>query len=320
MSAISKTFGVVSTAAKSTDKFSGAFKALSSLDKVSGTASLLKKLDFKAIAGTFSSVASTTRVTSNIADTASAVKKFSNLVPSSTDEILGSISDGIKQTSNVSSIKSISKIDIDAKFIKAVSESNSLQRLKKISTSISDSAPVASGISRRSTKLLSKTDNLASLAKVSKVSKVEDVAGALKKGKGTLSKLDEVGDAGKFAKKADVADDAADASKKFSKLEGGASFIKKNIGFVNQAILAGYFLGIGLTLLRKSDTSESSGEDPLELITDPASDVFTKALVNEFKEGEIIVGGGESISLADTLKQKEVVIAFIVVISIIAAL
>jgi len=66
MSAISKTFGVVSTAAKSTkstDKFSGAFKALSSLNKVSGTASLLKKLDFKAIAGTFSSAASTTRVT-----------------------------------------------------------------------------------------------------------------------------------------------------------------------------------------------------------------------------------------------------------------
>ena len=55
MSAISKTFGVVSTAAKSTDNFSGAFKALSGLNKVSGTASLLKKLDFKAIAGTFSS-------------------------------------------------------------------------------------------------------------------------------------------------------------------------------------------------------------------------------------------------------------------------
>ena len=185
MSAISKTFKVVKTAANSADNFSGAFKSLSKLNKLSGTASLLKKLDFKAIAGTFSSAASTTRVTSKIADTASVVKKFSKLVPSSTDEILSSVASGIKKTSNVSSIKSISKIDIDAKFIKSVSNSNSLQRLKKISVSISNSAPAASGISRRSTKLLSKSDNLASLAKVSKVSKVDDVAGALKKGKGS---------------------------------------------------------------------------------------------------------------------------------------
>ena len=55
---------------------------------------------------------------------------------------------------------------------------------------------------------------------------------------------------------------------------------------------------------------------------DYSSGVGTKKvkIIYDGDEYEVEVGEGESISLADTLKQKEVVIAFIVVISIIAAL
>jgi len=314
MAALTKTFSVVKSAASTVDNFSGAFKSLKSISKISDTASLLKKMDFDTIAGTFSSVASTTKRTSSLADTAKTLNKFSSLIPSSTDDILGSVSTLIKKSDDVSVIKTVSSLDIDPKFIQNVADTNSLSKLKKISVSISTSTPSVSGLSRRSSSILSQGDNLKIVTKsIDKVDDVEDVASVLKKGKGTLSKLDEVGDAGTFTKKTKTLDDAAGSSTSLKKLNKGVDFIEKHAGTVNLAIMGFFFLGQAHAFLQgRSDNDVVSEDDPLLLVTDPGSDVYD---VERF--GSTIITDEEGISVTETLLQKEIIIAFIVAMSII---
>lgn len=305
---------VLKTAANSVDNFSGAFKSLKSLDKLSGSSSLLKNLNFKSISGTFSTAASTTKRTSSLANTSTFVKKFSSIIPSSTDDILTSVGDSVKSVGD--DIISISRIDADPKFVKSIADTNSLSRLKKVSVSISSSVPQVSTLSRRSTKLLSNSDNLKIISKnIPPINKVDDIGTALKNGKGVTQKLDTVSDAGKLTTK--NIDKASGSSKTLKKLNKGVDFIKKHAGTVNIAILGFFFLGQAFSMLSsKGKEDGEQEEDPLVLVTDPSSDVYK---VEEFSSS-IITDGETTVSIKDTLFQKEIIIAFLVASSILIAL
>ena len=298
---MSGAFKLLKTAASSSDNFSSAFKALKGLDNLSTGSSLLKKIDFKSISGTFSTAASTTKRTSSLADTAGFVKKFSNAIPSSTDDVLSSVGSKVKSVGD--DIISISRIDTNPKFIKNIANTNSLSRLKKISVSISSSTPKVSSISRRSSTLLEKADNVKVIGKnIPKINKVDDVASALKNGKGVTKKLDNVGDAGKFTTK--NADKAGKTSKTLKKLNKGAEFIADHGDKVQLAILGFFFLGMAF----KTNSGDiESDEDPLILVTDPSSDVYEVALYSS-----PVITEESSISLKDTLLQKEIMIAFMI--------
>lgn len=311
---------VLKTAAKAVDKVSGPLSALKKMSKASDTLSLLKNMDFNKIAKTFGSATSLTKTTSSIADTASTLKSFSKAIPASTDNILGSLSSSIKNV-DINSLSSLNKL-ASPDLLKSAANVNTLSRLKKVSLAVTSVTSPTGNLARRSTKVISKGSNFKAIAKsIPPVNKLDDVAGALKKGKGVIGKLDEVGDVGKSVAK--NADEAADGAKTLKKGKQAVSFVSKHGGKIQAAIILYYFYGEAKNLL-KMRRENKEGEEvigcdadcPLELITDPGSEIYDVALFGP----EVVVTEGGGLTLTETLFTKEILIGAAVVSIMMVAL
>lgn len=312
---------VLKTAASTADNFSGPFKALKSIGKGSSALTLLKNMDFAKISKSFGSATSLTNTTSAIADTAGTLKSFSNAIPSSTDNILGSLSDSVKATSDTvsSSLKNIASPGL----LKNAANTNSLSRLKQVSLSITSATSTTSSagknLARRSTKVISKADNFKAVAKsIPPVNKVDDVAGALKKSKGVIGRLDDAGDVGKsVAKNADEAADGANVIKKGKK---AVTFIDKHGSKIQALVMGYYFQGVARNIMKQRSESKEDGgftgvgwvcegtNCPDDLADDPGTETYE---VEKFVDAKIVTG--EQPTLTDTLFTKEIIIGTAIV-------
>ena len=298
---MSGAFKVLKTAINVSDNLSGPFKVLKSVSKAGDTLKLLKNMDFNKISKTFGAATSTVQRTSSIADVAGTLKKFSKVIPPSTDNILGSLSGSLKNVSTTAA-KSLNNVSSPS-LLKSAANTNSLSRLKKVALSITSSTSSSKSIARRSTNIISKSDNFASVAKaLPPVNKLDDVSGVLKKGKGVISKLDDVGDAGKSLSK--KADEIADSGSLLKKSKKGLSFVDKYGTYIQLAVIAYYFQGEARNLLKSSDKDFEKEN----LSDDPGNEPYE---VEKFDNATIVVD--KELTLSDTLLSKEVLIGVAVV-------
>lgn len=301
-----------STASKVTPAFKG-------LSNIAGTGLDLAKITSKMNIGSFAKAFQKTlpaiKGSSNLIDTSKVVKKFSNVIPSSTDNILTSLNPSlIKKSTLITSGKKITNID--------AANLKSLEKLEETITAIKKTGNAAglNGLARRSDDVLKNADKYSALSRViPPINKVDDVGDALKKGKGTLSKVDDVAE-----KASDVSnvsskkiDDVAKASKSAAKSNKAVAFLSSNAGKINIAVMAAFYMGTHI-----SNKINGPDEEPYSdvLVTDPASEAYPISKYDEISSSSIETDEDKEITLVETLQRKEVILGVLLAIGVVVAL
>lgn len=305
--------------ASSSDEIAGLSRTISGVvGKVSdfNVSSLLKSMDAGSFAKKFGAPISGLAKNSNIVDVSKSVTKYADALPKSADDILGSLS-SIDEIADVSGTvaKSADNVadGVDAlRSLSNLENAKSLSKIRAVSATVADlgtSSKKISGVTRRldgiSDAVVSSSSKLKKIGKsLPDAKSADEVADAIKGSKGVVRSLDEVGEgAVSISKKTDDVADLASGAKKSSKFAKSL----ETAGVVLQVgVLTGYYLGVYLNNKRTNRLEGEGEDDPLILVTDPASNVYEVAVFEDQRPSG-------TTSVEDLIKSKEFIIGAIAV-------
>lgn len=314
---VSGTLSALISAGKNLDNVSSVYKSVSN---VGGTAldlaSITSRINISSFASAINKSVPLVKANSNLIDTAGSVKKFSNAIPASTDDILTSINPSVIKNSGFATAgKQLDALEL--------ADARSLKKIDETIDAIKNTGKVGglNGLARRSDDVLAQSDKIKALSRsLTPINKVDDVGESLKKSKGVLSKVDDVAETS-----ADVAknsskkiDDAADAAKTATKSKKSVNFLVKHSGKLNIAILGGYYLGVYASNKIK-DLGSGDESDPAEIITDPASDAYPVSKFDEISSSTQD-GSGDEVTLLETVQRPEIIFAVLGAIGVVTFL
>lgn len=309
----------IKTGARSADNVTSGYKTVSNvLQGTADVATLLKRVDIKNYAKIFGKTAPALKGSSGLVDTGKAVKKLAGAVPPSTDDLLTSIDTSTlkRATDKLSGLTETAKVDPSA-----LANMKSLDKLNNASEAVTKTAKIDgfSTIARRSEKVLANGDKYKALSRATApVKKADDVGDVLKKSKGVASKVDDVAEAGaKVAKKSSKKiDDAVDGAQTLSKSKKALAFAKRWSAVANVAVMASFYLGMYIS--NKMNESKDGSDLHDTLVSDPASDAYP---VSKYDESDIHVQvDDQEITLSETLQRKEILVAIVATMILVAAL